>query len=223
MRTRVLLLLVMIAGCRRIEPAAEPQSTTPPSAGLPTVEPAIEPAPVESPKRDVTVRNLGPTACTVAVSASADPPDDLPGETLPVGTKTMAMRKTDNLALQNADGKWGSSARSDGEHGEILIHAGCTGLSVADLGFAPLQVAIVSPHTVDVCCGACDPKGCTACTETKAGARCKGKATIAGKCAVVEGVLDCVPATAVDADGNVGGEYGAMHRLLQAGGATPAK
>lgn len=51
----------------------------------------------------------------------------------------------------------------------------------------------------------------------------RGKLPIAGKCGMYEDVLDCVPATAVDAEGNVGGEYSPMQRLLQAGGDAPAK
>lgn len=224
MHTR-LPLFVMLAACQPVKPVSEPQSAAPTSAPTEAAasdEPA--PAPVASPKRDVTVRNLGTRECKVVVYAGQGMPGaDVAGDVLPVGTKTIAMAKEESLALQNPAGAWTTSGRSDGEHGEILIHPGCTGLSVADQGFTPQQVAMRWPHTISTCCSACDPKGCTGCSEAKAGAKCKGKLPLAGKCGMYQDVLDCVPATAVDAEGNVGGEYGPMQRLLQAGRDAPAK
>jgi hypothetical protein len=204
---RRVVLLVMMAGC---QPATQPKSE--PAAAPPRAETPVKETPPEPAKRDVLVRNMGPGACKVAVWAGPEMPGpELTAIALSVGTTTIAMTKDEGLALQKVDGSYGSWARTDGENGEIIVYEHCGAIAAADQAFAAQGRAMMSLHTMAACCEACEPKGCNGCDESKPGARCKAKEA---RCAVVDDVVDCVPASAVDAAGLVGGDYTMMKRMM---------
>ena len=62
---------------------------------------------------------------------------------------------------------------------------------------------MLAPHTVVACCQNCSGDTCTACSEPKPGKTCRPKVETTAKCAAVDDVVDCAPASEVDPNGRV--------------------